>query len=146
MRWRLVEPKALIAALENLAKIGKLKREPASATETTGLLASGTARLKDAKNAKLSFESRFDLAYNAAHAFALAALRSHGYRSDNRYIVFQALPHTAGLAAAHWRVLAKAHEKRNLAEYEGHFDIDLQLLDGMLAAADLVRASLALEP
>jgi len=41
---------------------------------------------------------------------------------------------------------AKAHEKRNLAEYEGHFDIDLQMLEGMLAAADLVRASIALEP
>ncbi len=139
----MAKPTTPIPELENLAKIGKLKREPASATEASGLIASGTARLKDAQNAKLSFESRFDLAYNAAHAFALAALRSHGYRSDNRYLVFQALPHTVGLAAAHWRVLAKAHEKRNLAEYEGQFEPDVQLLDDLLVAADLVRAVVA---
>lgn len=50
-------------------------------------------------NATLAIESRFDLAYNAAHALALAALRARGYRSDNRYVVFQALPHTLGLPA-----------------------------------------------
>lgn len=84
----MARPDVPIAELENLAKIGKLKREPASESETAGLVASGTARLKDARNTQLSFESRFDLAYNAAHAFALAVLRSRGYRSDNRYIVF----------------------------------------------------------
>jgi hypothetical protein len=99
--------------------------------------------LRDANNAQLSYESRFDLAYNAAHAFSLAALRHHGYRSDNRYIVFQALPHTIGLAAAQWRILAKAHDKRNLAEYEGHFESDEQLLTDMLAAAELVRQAVA---
>ena len=56
----------------------------------------------------------FYLAYNAAHAFSLAALRWHGYRSDSRYLVFQALPHTLELLAATWRVLAKAHEVRNV--------------------------------
>jgi hypothetical protein len=46
----------------------------------------------------LSPEIRFDLAYNAAHALALAALRWNGYRLNNsRYIVFQALPHTLEL-------------------------------------------------
>lgn len=41
--------------------------------------------LHDARQTMLSIESRFDLAYNAAHAGALAALRTHGYRSENRY-------------------------------------------------------------
>ena len=41
-------------------------------------------------------ESRFDLAYNAAHARCLAALRWHGYRPADRYIVFHALPHALG--------------------------------------------------
>ena len=68
----------------------------------------------------------------------------NGYRSDNRYLVFQALPHTIGLAAAQWRVLAKTHDKRNLAEYEGHFDADPQLLKDLLAAAEMVNARLAL--
>ena len=58
---------------------------------------SGENRLADAANPSLSLESRFDLAYNAAHALASAALRRLGYRAENRYVVFQALPHTLGL-------------------------------------------------
>ena len=85
--------------LENLVAIGTLKREPCSAREFEGLVRSGAARLSDAAKAALAIESRFDLAYNAAHALALAALRSKGYRSDNRYVVFQVLPFTVGLPA-----------------------------------------------
>ena len=91
-----------------------------------GLLQSAEDRLNDAARADLSYSSRFDLAYNAAHALALAALRRAGYRSDNRYLVFQALAHTVGLAAERWRVLAKAHERRNLAEYERHLEHDVE--------------------
>lgn len=77
--------------LDNLVKIGKLKREPPSDEETAGLLRSAEERLNDACRTDLSYASRFDLAYNAAHALALVALRRAGYRSDNRYLVFQAL-------------------------------------------------------
>lgn len=64
------------------------------------------------------------LAYNAAHALCLAALRWHGYRPANkRYIVFQALPDTLGLGPEVWRVLARAHEIRNRSECEGHQNI-----------------------
>ena len=73
-------------------------------SEIRGLLRSGEARLADAANRALSLESRFDLAYNAAHALALAALRLRGYRSENRFLVFQVLPHTLGLPPATWRV------------------------------------------
>lgn len=133
--------------LDNLARIGKLKREPASRREQQGLLQSALARLADAAQVSLSFDSRFDLAYNAAHALALYALRRHGYRSDNRYLVFQVLPHTAGLPTEVWRVLAKAHERRNLAEYEGHLERDDQLLADLMAAADRLRATVeALAP
>lgn len=66
--------------LENLARIGKLAAESASAPEIAGLLRSGRERLKDARNEALAFSSRFDLAYNAAHALSLAALRWQGYR------------------------------------------------------------------
>lgn len=59
-------------------------------------------------------ESAFDLAYNAAHALALAALRWHGYRSENRYLVFQALAHTVGFPPAKWRVLDLCHNKETL--------------------------------
>ncbi len=120
--------------LENLARIGQLKKEPPRADELSGLKRSGLARMADAERADLSFESRFDLAYNAAHALALYALRRMGYRPKNRYLAFQTLPHTAGLAAGHWRVLAKAHERRNLAEYEGYLERDERLLADALAA------------
>ena len=85
------------AELDNLARIGKLKAEPPARAELAGLLRSGGTRLRDAGRADLGLESRFDLAYNAAHALALAALRARGYRSDSRYLVFQCLQHTIGL-------------------------------------------------
>lgn len=136
--------------LDNLARIGKLKAEPPEASELTGLLHSGTVRLADAQRDELSRESRFDLAYNAAHAFSLATLRWHGYRSENRYLVFQSLTHTLSLPAEQWRVLDSAHRKRNLAEYEGDIEVDEALLAALLRVtaevAERARALLATPP
>ena len=127
--------------LANLARNGKLAVEPGDPGEIEGLLISGSERLADARNESLALSSRFDLAYNAAHSFSLAALRWHGYRSESRYLVFQALPHTLGLPATVWRVLAKAHEVRNTGEYEGHFDVDATLLRNLIDAAEAVRVA-----
>jgi hypothetical protein len=91
-----------------------------------------------------SYASRFDLAYNVAHALVLAALRQAGYRSDNRYLVFQTLSHTIGMEAARWRVLAKAHERRNLAEYEEHLEQDDRLLAELIVTACEPRDALRL--
>jgi hypothetical protein len=121
--------------LENLVKIGKLKAELSSETEFRGLVSSASKRLADARNEALSAESRFDLAYNASHAFALAALRRQGYRSENRAIVFQVLEQATGMPAAKWRVLSKCHDMRNLAEYEGLADIDPRLLTELVNIA-----------
>lgn len=129
--------------LDNLARIGKLKAEPPAQVELDGLVRSGRVRLRDAENAALSLESRFDLAYNAAHALSLAALRWHGYRSENRYLVFQCLEHTIGLEKAQWRVLDQAHNKRNLAEYEGDVDVDNALVDALIRAAYTVAERVA---
>lgn len=74
----------MTANLDNLVRTGQLKREPPAQPELDGLISSGLVRLDDAENASLSLDGRFDLAYNAAHALSLAALRWHGYRSDNR--------------------------------------------------------------
>src|SRR4051812_14533194 len=104
---------------ERLSTTGILKVEPAVPDEIDGLVRSATARLIDAQKTSNSPESRFDLAYNAAHAFALAALRFHRYRSEKRYIVFQVLPHTLGVAAPTWRLLDRCHRERNATEYEG---------------------------
>ncbi len=128
--------------LENLVRTGQLKREPASAAEIDGLCRSGEARLVDAAKRSLSVASRFDLAYNAAHALSLAALRRLGYRPQSRYLVFQLLPHTLGLAPATWRILSKGHEARNLAEYEGAMEVDEQLVEDVFAAANVVLGAL----
>lgn len=129
--------------LDNLVRIGKLKAELPAQSEFDGLVRSGMVRLRDAENAALSLESRFDLAYNAAHALSLAALRWHGYRSENRYLVFQTLTHTLGLEATQWRVLDQAHNKRNLAEYEGDLDVDDALVDALVRVARVVAERVA---
>jgi hypothetical protein len=134
------------AELENLMRIGKLKPEPPSARELVGLLDSARERLADAGKTTLAFASRFDLAYNASHALALYALRHAGYRCDARYLAFQTLPHTLGMPVEVWRVLAKAHERRNLAEYEGHLEHDERLLADVLAAARRVLAAIEALP
>jgi hypothetical protein len=129
--------------LDNLVRVRQLKAERASQSEVDGLIRSGTARLTDAKKDVLSLDSRFDLAYNAAHAFSLAALRWHGYRSEHRYVVFQCLEHTIELPAAQWRVLDQAHRKRNVAEYEGHLDVDKALVEALVRVADEVATRVA---
>jgi len=121
--------------LDNLVRIGQLKSEPPADMEIQGLLRSGLRRLDDAERQELSLESRFDLAYNAAHALALAALRFRGYRSESRYLVFQCLQHTVNLPVEQWRVLDQAHRKRNLAEYEGYMDVNEQLVAATLRVA-----------
>jgi hypothetical protein len=130
-------------ALDNLCGPGKsLKSEPPDTNELTGLLRTGIARLHDARNTNLAVESRFDLAYNAAHALCLAALRRMGYRAGNRYIVFQVLPHTLGLGPDVWRVLDKCHNTRNLGEYEGLLDVDERLVNDLIAATAAVAKAL----
>lgn len=129
----------MTSPLENMAGPGKaLAKEPPDARELQGLVRSGLARLKDAANPANSIEGRFDLVYNAAHALCLAALRWHGYRPGNRYIVFQVLPHTLELGPEVWRVLSKGHEIRNLGEYEGELNIDERLLEDLLVAGQKV--------
>lgn len=129
----------MASPLENLAGPGKsLRAEPPDEAEVQGLLRTGGARLKDACNSQLSLESRFDLAYNAAHALCLAALRRKGYRAANRYIVFQVLPHTLGLGPEVWRVLDKCHSMRNLGEYEGLLDVDDRIVEDLIKAAQAV--------
>ncbi len=124
-----------LSKLDSLVRIRQLKVEPAAQVEIDGLIRSGRARLKDAETVTLSLDGRFDLAYNAAHAFSLAALRWHGYRSENRFIAFQCLEHTLGVPPEQWRVLDQAHRKRNIAEYEGHLDVDGALVEALIRVA-----------
>ena len=131
----------MTSPFDNLSGPGKpLKAEPPDAKEFAGLKRSGGARLQDALNTSLSLEGRFDLACNAAHALCLAALRWNGYRSTNRYIVFQLLPHTLGIGPEVWKVLSKCHEIRNLGEYEGDLNIDERIVTDLVIACETVAA------
>lgn len=127
-------------SLGNLVRTGGLKSEPTDKNECLGLIRSALDRLRDARNATLSYASRFDLAYNSAHALALAALRLKGYRSDRRYLVFQCLAHTIAMDKVHVRLFALCHERRNLAEYEGYMDVDEPLLAQLLASTEALQA------
>ncbi|WP_027996581.1 hypothetical protein [Simplicispira psychrophila] len=103
--------------LDNLAGRSKaLKPEPPDAAELAGLTRTGKARLADARNTVLALESRFDLAYNAAH--------------------------TLGLGPEVWRVLDLCHNKRNLGAYEGLLEIDLRLVTDLIEATQKVADAL----
>jgi hypothetical protein len=107
----------MTSRLERLAEAGgTLASEPSDVKEFAGLVRSGLARLRDAENAANSLDSRFDLAYSAAHALCLAALRHHGFRPLKRYVVFQVLPDSLGLGPDVWRILSKCHDLRNRTE------------------------------
>jgi len=125
--------------LDNLVQIHRLNAEAPARDEFLGMTTSAKTKLKDAQNEDLDPDSQFDLAYGAAHRLALAALRHAGYRSENRITVFQTLVHTLGTSAADIQIFLRAHNERNLMEYEGRMDIDEQLL------ADLIRCTKTLE-
>lgn len=97
------------------------------------MIKSANRKLPDAENPANSPDSRFTLAYDAAHSLALAALRWHGYRSENRYLVFLALEHTVAFPTGKWRLLDDCHRKRNAALYDGHSVDDEQLIKDLLA-------------
>lgn len=77
------------SALESLCGANKpLKTEPPDSKEFAGLVRAAKCRLQDARNGALALESRFDLAYNAAHGLCLAvdwdlAYDRKGERSRN---------------------------------------------------------------
>ncbi len=119
-------------ALENLIKIGQLKHEPANTLDIQRLLGMARKHLDDARRESNSLEGRFISAYSVAHAAGLAALRWHGYRSENRYQVFQCLQHTLGWSPVQWRQLDSAHNKRNLAEYEGYLEVEPSYVQGLI--------------
>ena len=110
-------------ALARLLKTGQLKGEPTSKSEIAGFLANADQALVDARIPALSSANRFKLAYDAAHALALVAMRAHGYRPGSgpghRAIVFQSLVHTVRASPTLASSLNRYHTKRNRSEYDG---------------------------
>ena len=104
------------AQLENLVRIGQLQREAPVADELAGLKRSAESRIADATRPGLSFASRFDLAYNAAHALALHCLRRAGYRSAAKACRVSGAGPQSRLEPAKWRVLVTAGDPESTAQ------------------------------
>ena len=67
------------------------------------------------------------------------ALRWHGYRSEIRHTVFQCLTHTLNRPAHRWRALVAAHQKRNLAKYEGFLGVEESAIEELrVLVAELI--------
>ena len=129
-----------IVALDNLVKIRQLGNEPRNETEIRRLLRMAQTHLTDAQQPLVSVEGRYLSAYAAGHSAGLAVLRHHGYRSENRYTVFQSLTHTLGWPAERWRLLDAAYRARNLAEYEGFMEVELSQVNALIGVVSMLIA------
>jgi len=140
----------MAAELDDLVRSGLLKREAPSKSELRRFIAHAERALKDAAVPGLSASGRFDLAYTAAHALALAALRANGYRPGDgrghRAIVFLSLVHTIDAPDTLASTLNRYHTRRNRSEYVAYEDATEAEADDLLALAqqthDLLIASL----
>lgn len=132
-----------VQQLDNLVRARELHAEPPDQNELNGMFQDASAWLKDANNVSLSLVSRFVLAYDAAHALSLAALRWHGYRpTRNRYIVFQCLEHTVRFEKGRIRFLSMCHDRRNRVHYEGSNVVDEQMVKELLDVASALAVAL----
>lgn len=133
-------------SLESLAEVGILSREAPAVEEVATLVHAACLRLTDARLETLSMQSRFDLAHNAAHMLAHAALRWHGYRARETFIAFPCLAETLGVDNWVSRLLSLCHDRWMGTAREGMVDIDMPLVGALLEAAELVlRRVLALD-
>lgn len=107
--------------LADLVHAGRLKREPTSTSEVRSFLANARRALADAAVPGVSASGRFEFAYTAAHALALASLRLNALRPANgpghRAIVFLTLPQTIDAPQTLASSLNRYHTKRNKSEY-----------------------------
>jgi hypothetical protein len=129
----------MAAPLDNLVRIGLLKEEPTSAGEIGDLVAKAVALLDGARQITSNPISRFALAYDAAHALALAALRAHDKRptqeKGHRAVVFQTLGTTVGAPDKVWSTLDTYHARRNRSEYGGAAAVSRAEADELLDLA-----------
>jgi hypothetical protein len=111
-------------SLDNLQKIGQLKKHPVNDEEIARLLAAAERSLADARATTISAETRFDAAYRAITQIGLAALMSCGFRPDtsrpgHHITIIQTLALTLGIEGPRVTVLDTLRRKRNLADYTG---------------------------
>lgn len=108
------------ALLADLVDKDRLVHAPSSREEIQAILARAARALSDAAVPELGPASRFDIAYTAAHAFALCALRAHDLRpapgARHRGLAFLTLVHTIDAPEALASSLNGYHLLRSKAE------------------------------
>jgi hypothetical protein len=133
--------------LRNLERVKSLTPEPTSPEEIESFIEAGRAHLNDARTVSLSVLGRFQLAYMAAHAFALAGLRANDLRTaareGHRVLLFQVLPDSVGASQGVSLTLVRAHAKRNEAEYAGIVDTTESQVADLIKVTDELEATLA---
>ena len=110
--------------LENLVRIGRLKRHEPTRAEIARLLAAAERNIRDARVRGVSTETRFDAAYKAGFQCGLVALLARGYRPSttepgHHATVIQSLATTIGITSDRLVVLDKLRRLRNLSDYSG---------------------------
>ena len=133
--------------LDNLLRIGQLKRHATDRVEIGNLLAAARRNLGDAQAENISTENRFDAAYKCIMQSALSALMANGFRPDTKVpghhqTVIQTLPKTLGLPGARVAVLDALRNKRNLSDYTGK-DIDPASLATCIEEAERLLGEVA---
>lgn len=134
-------------ALEESVHAGRLKREPSSSTEIKGFLDHAKRALADASVPGVSATGRFEFAYTAAHALALAGLRMRDLRPGSgpghRAIVFLSLPQTVGAPETLASSLNRYHTRRNKSEYGDWSAASEAEADDLLALARRLQGTVA---
>lgn len=130
--------------LDNLLRIGQLKRHATDRAEIGNLLTAARRNLADARAENISIENRFDAAYKCVMQSALVALMANGFRPDTKVpghhqTVIQSLPKTIGLPGERVVVLDALRHKRNLSDYTGK-DIDPGSLAACIEEAERLLA------
>jgi len=123
-------------------KNGWLLEHRPSRLETSHLLDLVDRDLADCRNAALSKDWRFNIAYNAALQCAKAALAAAGYRAVkgvHHYRVILSLEHTVGLDKKAVNALDAFRKKRNTSEYNHAGAITDKELDEITALAERLR-------
>lgn len=130
--------------LDNLFRIGKLKRHDVDKVEIERLLAAAERALSDAEISRISSDSRLDLAYRAIMQAALVAMLANGFRPStnepgHHQLLIQALPKTLGLAPERVRLLDAFRAARNQSAYAGVPVSDTVALECVAAARGLIQ-------
>lgn len=131
-------------SLAGWLKNGWLIEHETSRQEISRLLNLVDRDLKDCRNTALSFDWRFNIAYNAALQCAKTALAASGFRpakESHHYRLIYSLEHTIGADNKTIHRLDAFRKKRNASEYNHAGAVSMKELEEMISTAQALKAS-----